>query len=562
MKGTREERMDELDSAYPVWEKQTIWARFLSCALRFPQTEFIVFDDGSRYTYEEVRCCANRIAAALNQLGVQQGDCIVLKMEPSLEMVSLIFSLAKIGAVKVLVNRNVGPFEFTYIANKVRASYVFLDDERVLASSADCPTVRRTIVKVSNDSAQAGLLPDKVLPWGEFIAQTLSNDSVITVEDPDLLSDIMFTSGSTGNPKGVPLTHDMLQRSAFANCMNRGFERNRRIGCLVPLYHCFGYVEGLLAALFVGATLLIPKRKFEPRKTLRWLRDERANDILCVIYMMLRSCAYLKGNPMSFPALHAMYCAGELAPDTLWADIMDCFGISDVIDGYGMTEICGAMAQTRPGDSCEILKRKVGVVLPAGSAGSKAYGGHLVEYRVVDRDSGESLPDGDVGELYCRGLTVMEGYCREEQANEESFSEDGWLKTGDLGSIDADGYIELFGRVRETYRINGENVSPTFLEQIINRCNAVRRSVVVGVPDRDYGAVGALFVQLTDGANLDEVKQFCRESLARFQVPKYYFCMDEGDWPRTASGKIQRFKLEERAQQETKSKICAQEGRV
>ena len=549
MLGTREERMEAVEAIHAPWKKKTIWDRLLDCAERCPDREFLVFSNGVRYTYAQTVAESERIAAGLASSGVMRGDHVGIKAFSGPESALLIFALARLEAVKVAINTGVGPYELRYILDKADCSCLITDGPVALEAIAELP--KMNLVVGIGDCLQDA--PENLRgftsSWQDMVGAGNPEGLATYQGQADDFVDIMFTSGSTGNPKGVPLTHDKLFRSAYANTLNRGFEDGRRIFTALPLYHCFAYVEGILASLFVAGTMLIYCGRFDAVDCLRFIRDEKANDILNVPYMAMRFIEHLRENPMEFDGLHAMYCAGEPCPDWVWAGIREQMGILDVVNGFGMTEICGAAMQTRPSDPDSVRGNRVGRIMPAGAAGSSEYGGHVMEYKAVDVETREDLPAGQAGELLCRGLSLMEGYYRDIDATYEAFTADGWLKTGDLGCFDEDGYLELIGRIKDTYRINGENVSPHFLEQIIEKCPVVGKAVVVGVPNERLGAVGALFAQLTEDTpeNRAELERFCKASLASFQVPRYYFYLADEDWPRTSSGKIQNFKLREMA---------------
>ena len=205
--------------------------------------------------------------------------------------------------------------------------------------------------------------------------------------------------------------------------------------------------------------------------------------------------------------------------------------------------------QTAPDDSDEILQTRVGKLLPAGCSGLAWFGGYQLAYRVVDRKTQQDCPPGEVGELWCKGAVVTKGYFKRDQANRRVFTDDGWFKTGDCGCFDEKGYLIFAGRVDDMYKINGENVSPQFLEEVLSQCDQIHTVAITGVPDQKHGSVGAAFIQLYEDSpvNREKAESYARAHLAKFQVPKYFIYMKQEDWPRTASGKIQKFHLKEMA---------------
>lgn len=541
--------MAAIEAKHAPWKKKTIWQRLLDCAGEHPHREFLVFSSGERFTYAQVVAESERIASGLVALGIGVGDHVAVRASAGPESALFIFALARLEAVKVAINTGVGAYELRYILDKADCSCL-VSDKPVRPEDVQGVTKLRCVVQIGRElQAERPVDGVEMTSWSALIAagEGVTLDAYEGM--PGDFVDIMFTSGSTGNPKGVSLTHDKLFRAAYANCLNRGFEDGRRIFSALPLYHCFAYVEGILALLFVSGTMIVYRGKFDAGDCLQVVQREKANDILNVPYMAMRFIEYLRENPMEFEGLHAMYCAGEPCPDWVWEGIREELGVDDVVNGYGMTEICGAAMQTVPGDPDSIRGNRVGRVMPGGAAGSPFYGGHVFEYKAIDPNTGAEVKAGEQGELVCRGLSLMEGYYRDIEATYAAFTEDGWLHTGDLGRFDEDGYLELVGRIKDSYRINGENVSPHFVELVVEQCPVVEKAVVVGVPDARVGAVGALFTQLREdnARNRGAVEDYCCKSLARFQVPKHYYFFREEDWPRTASGKIQNFKLRDYA---------------
>lgn len=546
MRGKREDRIAALEAENSPWPGRTLWTLFDDTARRHPNRDFLLFDNGQGCTYGEFAQDAERAAKAFSAIGVGKGAHVAVKAGNWHETVVTCFALARLGAVKAALNVGMGRAELGYLLEDADCDYLVTDDADDLAVAAKMARLKAVVV-VEEAGKLPPAVPDapEVLAWGDFMERAAGVSCPPCDAAPGDLVDIMFTSGSTGNPKGVPITHDRLLRTAYCNCLNRGFEDGRRICTNLPLNHCFGYVEGLVAVLFVAGALAFATGKFDAARFLGFTGASRANDILMVPYIAGKLCDEVELNPWESSDLHAVYCAGEFYSDDFRERVCRCLGVRDVINGYGMTEICGAAVQGVPLEDPQEHPGCIGPVLPAGAAGDARFGGRVIEYRVVDPDTGEALPAGEMGELCCRGLTVMDGYYGNPEATAATFSADGWLLTGDLGTLDADGYLRLEGRLGDNYRINGENVSPRFIERVVGRCPGVVQAAVVGIPDKRLGAVGALFVQMDDGGKraLDRVERFCRKNLARFQVPKYFFALDGDDWPRTASGKVRTAQL-------------------
>lgn len=545
MKGFINERQAELDRLYPVWEKKTIWKFFEATTERFPDKEFVVAAGHGSYTYRQTKEEVLRIARGLVAAGVRPGDHVAMQIENCPEQAFVALAITAVRAVKVPVNTSLGAKELSFILRQSESQYLVTGCQIRLEDKENC---LKQIIALPEARCEVDI---PVLFWNEFLAaeegQILPDSE--GQQYADEVSDIIYTSGSTKAPKGVMLTHDMLMRSAFANCLNRGFELGRRIFVPLPMFHVYGYVEGMLAAILVGGAVLLRRGKFTAEPVLDFMQESRANDILSVPSQMMTLIHYLKEKPRKLPELHAVYCSAAICPSWVWPGIRDALEVQDVITGYGMTEVSGASMQTAPEDTDTVLGTRVGKLLPGGSSGYPELGGHQIAYRVVDQKTGVDCAPGEIGELWCRGAVVTRGYFNRVEANARVFTQDGWFRTGDCGCFDEAGYLILAGRVDDMYKINGENVSPKFLEDVLGNCPEINNVEIVGVPDEKRGYVGAAFIQLHEDIpeNRERAENYSREHLAKFQVPKYFIYMKEADWPRTSTGKVQKFRLKEMA---------------
>jgi len=546
MKGLREDRLADLNQYYPTWEKKTIWKFFEATAERFPDAEFIVAEDGRVYTYSQAHAEILRIARSLLAVGVKPGDHVAMQIVNCPEQALVALAVSAIRAVKVAINTSLGTKELSYILNQSESLYLITGCHDRFCG---VETMLRQVIALPCADCQADT---PIMSWEDFLK--LSADQEMPDSDgeayADEVSDIIYTSGSTSAPKGVLLTHDMLMRSAFASCINRGFEIGRRIFVPLPMFHAYGYVEGMLAAILVGGAVLLREGKFVAEPVLKFMQDARANDILSVPAQMMAVINYMRETgPVDLPDLHAVYCSAAVCPSWVWPGIREYLKVNDLITGYGMSEVCAASMQTDPSDGDEILRTRVGKILKGGCAGLEEYDGCQIQYRVSDKKTGRVCKPGVPGELWCRGVVVTKGYYKRPEINKKAFTRNGWFKTGDCGYFDENGYLVLSGRVDDMYKINGENVSPKFLEDTVGNCPLVNNIEVVGVPDDKHGYVGVAFVQLHNDTeeNRAGTEQYCRDHLAKFQVPKYFVYMTDPDWPRTATGKVQKFRLREMA---------------
>lgn len=535
-----EERRKELLARCPQWKKRTLYQGFALKAAGCPERVFLSVE-GRNHTYGEILREADRVSAALECMGLREGSLVAVALSNRVEFVTVTFALSRLGAVKVPVNRNAGLQELTYILGQTEAGFFITERSVRMDVQEACPALRH-IICLDDGGGEAG----PCISWEEFLETGRGVNMREACGDADGISDIIYTSGSTGKPKGVMLSHDMLWRSAFASCVNRGYEQGRKIYVPLPLFHVYGYVEGLLAAVLVGGSILITTGKFEVKKALDTMEACGANDILSVPSLMMKILQYPHLDRCCLKELHAVYCSASICPKWVWKAIREKLHVQEVITGYGMTEVSGASMQTDPEDDDTVLSGRVGKILFGGPAGDERLGGNVIEYKVVDED-GRELPAGGCGQLLCRGPIVTGGYYKDGEATGLALDGEGWLRTGDVGYFDEKGYLKFLGRCNDMYKINGENVSPQYLDRIISRCGHVLTVETVGVPDEKLGWIGAAFV---DAGNPDqETKQlimdYCREMLASYQVPRYFFFTDSSTWPHTTTGKVQKFKLRE-----------------
>jgi fatty-acyl-CoA synthase len=340
----------------------------------------------------------------------------------------------------------------------------------------------------------------------------------------------------------------MLLRAACASAYARAFGDGWRILFSLPMYHVYGYVEGMLSVLFVGGAI-VPQLQFDPVGTLDAIGRHRATDVLLVPTMTMALLEELKHRSYDLSSLVAIISSGQRSPIAIWDEIRERFGPVELTTGYGMTEVTATTTATRPDDPLERLRTTNGRMRDAGPAGDPGLSGRLVEYRVVDPETGRSLPPGEVGELMARGPGVTAGYYERPDATAEAFDAEGWLHTGDLGRFDPDGYLTLVGRRKESYRCGGEQVTPTEVEDVLVSHPAVLQAHVVPVPDKRMGEAGAAYVVLRPDypVSSQELIDLCAERLARFKVPKYVLPIRADELPVTPSGRARKFLLSQRA---------------
>ncbi len=569
------QRREALEGRFREWLPRTLDGWLDACAELFGDRPLVVTDERV-LTYAEVAEESRRSADGLTALGVRRGDRVGLLMANHAEFVTLKFAIARAGAVAV-------PFNFLYRTDELR--YVLAQSDcKVLITNAgfaglDHAAMLDGIVPgwdvagfsdraAAGDGAPGGLRHvvlaerpgDEPRP-GAFTATALAElgernagASADVGHAADDVSDLLYTSGSTGSPKGVQVTHDAVLRTAYASALTRAYEDGRRILFSLPCYHMFGYVEGLLSSTFVGgAVIMLPS--FSADGYLDAIEKHRATDMLCVPTMAVALVESPRRTEVDLSSLVAILCGSAPAPVWLWEQVEREFGVSEIVTGYGMTECGGAMTLTLPEDELILTSTTVGRPKLAGSGGvaGSEYDGRaaLCSYRTVDPETGEVLPSGSVGELASSGPTTMLGYHAkpDETAAALRPSPDGttWLHSGDLGRVRPDGYLELTGRSKEVYKSGGELVMPKEVEEVLARHPGISQVYAVGVVDERWGEIGCAVVVRAPGADLttDDVIAYAKSNLARFKVPKRVAFLDADRLPTTATGKVQKFRLVE-----------------
>jgi fatty-acyl-CoA synthase len=572
-------RRRSLANRFDVWRPLTLDRRLDESAAEFGRRPFVITDERS-ITYTEAADWSRRLADGLIALGVKPGNRVALLMANYMEFVPLKFAIARAGAVAVSFSYFYRTEELAYVLAQSECHVLismtgfldldYLDMLDQIAPSWDSPSD-----VVSSDGVDAVVVPSPrkiaTLPHlrqvillstdGRTREHVLSVEALAALGDlheglsselgraPEDASDIMYTSGTTGFPKGVLVSHDAVQRTAFASALTRAYEDGRRILFSLPSYHMFGYVEGLLSVMFVGGAVIL-QTSFNPVECLRGIEEHGATDLLCVPTMAVALLECDERDTYSLDSLQAILCGSAPAPVWLWEKVQEKFGVNEIVTGYGMTECGGAMTLTLPEDELELTSTTVGRPKLAGSAGIHGAGGDLVRYKTIDPMTGESLAGGQIGELVSTGPTSMLGFWKNDKETRAA-SPDGWLRSGDLGRVRSDGYIEVTGRSKELYKSGGELVMPKEIEDLLTAHDDISQAYAVGVVDDRWGDIGCAVVVPRPGSQIttDDVLTLCRESLARFKVPKKVLFLEAGELPTTATGKVQKFMLVELARQ-------------
>lgn len=554
------ERRADLRERFATWVPRTLDTWLDVCSVAYAERPLVISDDVT-LSYSDVAEQSRRLADGLAMLGVKPGDRVGLLMANYPEFVALKFAIARTGAVAIPFNYLYKTDELAYVLAQSECSvlitmsgFMTLDYPAMLDEIApgwDQPDFAEREDRGSVPQLRHVVLLDTGLthrpePMDVIALEALgakhqgAADS--TQHAASDVGDMLYTSGSTGSPKGVLVTHDAVLRTAYASALTRAYDDARRILFSLPCYHMFGYVEGLLSVMYVGGAI-IPQTSFSAEGYLRGIEQHRATDILCVPTMAVALVESPVRHEVDLSSLEAILCGSAPAPVWLWEQIEKDFGVSEIVTGYGMTECGGAMTLTLPEDPLELTSTTVGRPKLAGSAGLPDADA-LVRYRTADPETGLLLPAGQIGELVSDGPTTMIGFYGKPEETAKALR-DGRLYSGDLGVVRPDGYVALTGRSKELYKSGGELVMPKEIEDLLDALPEISQAFAIGLVDERWGEIGCVFVVRAPGAaiNEEQILDHCRSSLARFKVPRRVIFVETDDLPKTPTGKVQKFKL-------------------
>ena len=513
---------------------ETIGDNLRRVAAQFSGSEAVVdVPTGRRWTYRQFDADSDALAQGLLAAGIEARDRVGIWAPNCAEWVLLQFATAKIGAILVNINPAYRSHELSYVLRQAGVRLL------VSAESFKTSNYRAMIDEVRGDLADL----ERVIylgtaGWAELLAPAGPDatealrlrGASLAFDDP---INIQYTSGTTGFPKGATLSHhNILNNGFFIGEMCRYTEQDR-VCIPVPFYHCFGMVLGNLAAVTHGACIVIPAPGFEPAATLRATADERCTSLYGVPTMFIAELALPDFAGYDLSTLRTGIMAGSPCPVEVMKRVMSEMHMTEVTIAYGMTETSPVSCQTRPDDDTERRVSTVGRVHPH------------VEVKIVDADTGLVLPRGEPGEMCTRGYSVMLGYWNEPEKTAEAIDAGRWMHTGDLAVMDAAGYLNIVGRIKDMVIRGGENVYPREVEEFLYTHPAIEDVQVIGVPDEKYGEELCAWVKLRPGAELsgDEVRAFCVGKIAHYKIPRYVHFTQ--DFPMTVTGKVQKFKMRE-----------------
>jgi fatty-acyl-CoA synthase len=471
-----------------------------------------------RFTYRSLSDAVDRLARGLLARGVQRGDRVGIWSPNCAEWVLVQYATARLGAILVTVNPAYRTHELAYVVEQAGLSLL------IAAPSF------KTSDYIAMVSEAAPDLDAVFFGSPEWEALSVDGDPLPDLGlQPDDPINIQYTSGTTGFPKGATLSHRNILGNGFLVGLLCGYSENDRVCVPVPFYHCFGMVMGNLGALAHGSCVVIPAPAFDPAATLRAVQQERCTSLYGVPTMFIASLALQDFSSYDLSSLRTGIMAGSPCPVEVMKQVT--VFMPEVTICYGMTETSPVSTQTRADDSLDRRTGTVGRVHPH------------VTVKIVDPETGQTVRRGATGELCTAGYGVMLGYWADSAKTAEAVDADGFMHTGDLAVMDADGYLSIVGRSKDMVIRGGENVYPREVEEFLHTHPDVVDVQVVGVPDQKYGEELCAWVRLREGATLDaeSLRAWCAGKLARYKVPRYVRVTDE--FPMTVTGKVQKFKM-------------------
>ncbi len=508
----------------------------------------VVRHQNVRWTWRQLKAQIDRLATGLLALGISPGDRVGIWGPNSFEWVLTQFATAKVGAIMVCINPAYRLFELEYALNKSGCSALITaerfktsdylgmiaklapevaDAEPGQLRSEKLPSLRTVIRMGVEDGPGMYGFPAVCEMGGDAESQRLVE--LETELRPDDAINIQFTSGTTGAPKGATLSHaNILNNGLIAGDAMRLTPKDR-VCIPVPLYHCFGMVIGVLACVTHGAAMVFPGDAYDPITTLEAVQAERCTALHGVPTMFVMELDHPEFNEFDVSSLRTGVIAGAPCREELMKRIIKDLHMHEVLIAYGQTELSPINHMTLPDDTLENRTQTVGRPIPH------------IEVKLVDKDD-RVVPIGEVGEICTRGYSVMKGYWNDPEKTEEAIV-DGWLHSGDLGTMDERGYVKITGRIKDMIIRGGENIYPREIEEFLYTHPKISEAQVFGVPDERWGEEVCAWIQLKDGetATAEEIKEFCKDNITHFKIPKHIRFVDE--YPMTVTGKIRKIDM-------------------
>jgi fatty-acyl-CoA synthase len=535
------------------------------CLERIAQTHpdndaLISIPQNRRFTYREFDNVVNRAAKAMLKLGIERGERVAIWSTNNYEWAVAQYASARIGAILATVNPAYRLHELEYVLRESRCRVLILIESFKSSNYVEmfyeaCPEARdaapghidswrfphlKNVVFIGKTQYPGMITRRAFDQLSEDLPDSILEERKEMLDLDDDIN-IQYTSGTTGFPKGVTLTHNNILNNAATVAETLKLTPADRLCVPVPFYHCFGMVLANLAAMTHGACVVIPGPSFEPGDTLRAVEQERCTALHGVPTMFIAELQHPEFEKFDLSTLRTGIMAGAPCPVDVMKDVINRMHMKEILIGYGQTEASPITNMTRTDDT---LERRVGTVGRVMS---------WQEQKIIDPATGKTVPRGEPGEICFRGYNVMARYDNNPEATAEAIDESGWLHSGDIGVMDADGYVRITGRIKEMVIRGGENVFPREIEEFLRTLDIVYDIAVVGVPDERFGEELLACIKLKPGATRptdDAFREMCTGQIAHFKIPRYWMVVDE--FPMTVTGKIQKFKIVEMAVRELK----------
>lgn len=503
-------------------------------------------------TWKELNDEADLIARGMMSLGVKKGDHVAIWATNTPEWILTLFAAAKIGAVLVTVNTNFKIFELEYLLRQSDTKLLvmiggFKNNDYVATVNELLPELKTTSGEIESEhlpflkrvvfagkETPEGMLnfEDLKILGGDFPVE-IYEENKKTLNTHDVVN-MQYTSGTTGFPKGVMLTHYNILNNGKTIGDGMKFTKNDKLCITVPFFHCFGLVLAMMACITHGTTM-VPIERYSPVPVMNAISVEKCTAVHGVPTMFIAMLEHAQFNNFDFSSLRTGIMAGSPCPIEVMKKVIDKMNMREIVIVFGQTEASPGCTMTTTSDSIDKRVNTVGRAFPG------------VECKIIDPESGEELPINTPGEFCARGYNIMKGYYKMPEATAQAIDKDGWLHTGDLCTVDEDGYYKVVGRIKDMIIRGGENIYPKEIEECLYTCDKVSDVQVIGVPSEAYGEEVMACVILKEGEEMteEEVKEFVGARMAKHKVPRYVRFVDS--FPTNAAGKIQKFKMREEA---------------
>jgi len=530
-------------------------------AANTPDKEYIVYSDRDlRFTWSYFNERVDNMAKGMLSIGVTKGSHVGIWAQNVPDWFTLLFACGKIGAVAVTVNTSYKEHELAFVIENSDMHTICITDgvsgndyvqmmntlvpelkttQRGCLKSEKFPCLKN-VVYIGQEKHRGMYNTQELLLLGNNLPDDELNEIKKTISCHDVVN-MQYTSGTTGFPKGVMLSHHNIANNGYLTGEHMKFTPDDKLCICVPLFHCFGVVLAMMNCLTHGSTQVVVE-KFDPLLVLASVHRERATALYGVPTMFIAELNHPMFPMFDMSSLRTGIMAGALCPIELMRQVSEKMFMT-ITSVYGLTETSPGMTQTRVEDSFETRCTTVG----------SDY--EFTEVAVINPETGEQCPDGVQGEMCCRGYNVMKGYYKNPQATSEVIDRNGFLHSGDLGVKDPDGNYRITGRIKDMIIRGGENISPREIEEFLYHMPGVKDAQIVAITSQRYGEDVGVFIIPHEGTELlpEDVQEFCKEKIARYKIPRYVFFVKE--YPLTGSGKIQKFKLREMA-----LKLCEEQG--